>query len=222
MKKLLLAGVSAAALAVGAALLRPRRLADAARAIDPILKRDDPDAVARSLLLYFVIPVWMAAGFTDWLCHRASDVEHTGGIKESLMHLAMLAEVGGPTLACLFLEVDTPLFAAMIAGFAAHEAIALWDVSYAIKVREVTAIEQHAHSFLELMPLMAMVLLAVRHWPKFAALFGAGRAAPDCRLRAKQEQLPPGYLAANLGAFAALGVLPYVEELGRSAVAARG
>ena len=29
------------------------------------------------LLLYFVMPLWLLAGFADWLCHRRSDIAHT-------------------------------------------------------------------------------------------------------------------------------------------------
>jgi hypothetical protein len=39
----------------------------------------EPDVL---ILMYFVIPVWFAAGFADWLCHRSSNIETTSGIKE--------------------------------------------------------------------------------------------------------------------------------------------
>jgi hypothetical protein len=49
---------------------------------------DDP---TRLLLLYFIMPVWFLAGFADYLCHRATDIAHTTGPKESLLHLLMTA-----------------------------------------------------------------------------------------------------------------------------------
>jgi hypothetical protein len=39
------------------------------------------------ILMYFVLPVWLVAGFADWLCHRATHIESTTGAKESLIHL---------------------------------------------------------------------------------------------------------------------------------------
>jgi uncharacterized membrane protein YqjE len=63
------------------------------------------------LLLYFVMPVWFLAGLADYLCHRASDIEHTAGAKESLIHLLMFAEVAVPLLACLFLEINALVIA---------------------------------------------------------------------------------------------------------------
>lgn len=29
------------------------------------------------LLLWFILPVWLIAGFCDWLCHRATGIERT-------------------------------------------------------------------------------------------------------------------------------------------------
>jgi hypothetical protein len=86
----------------------------------------------QALLLYFIIPLWFLAGFADWLCHRATDIEHTTGVKESLLHLLMFTEIAVPLLACLFLEVNAAIFLLMILACSAHEVTALWDVSYAV------------------------------------------------------------------------------------------
>ena len=98
------------------------------------------------LLMFFIAPVWLLAGCADWLCHRATHIESTTGAKESLIHLLMFAEVGVPMLAVLFLQVNALTIVVMIAAFFAHEATALWDVSYAITAREVTPLEQHVHN----------------------------------------------------------------------------
>ena len=71
----------------------------------------------QALLLYFIIPLWFLAGFADWLCHRATDIEHTTGVKESLLHLLMFTEIAVPLLACLFLEVNAAIFLLMILAF---------------------------------------------------------------------------------------------------------
>jgi hypothetical protein len=97
---------------------------------------------AALIVMYFVLPLWLAAGFVDWLCHRASHIENTAGAKESLLHLLMFAEVGAPLLAAIFLEINAGIFALMILAFFVHEATALWDVSYAVKMRNLTPFEQ--------------------------------------------------------------------------------
>jgi hypothetical protein len=43
---------------------------------------------------------------------------------------------------------------AMIVCLLAHQATAMWDVSYAYRRREIRPTEQHVHSFLEMLPLM--------------------------------------------------------------------
>lgn len=165
--------------------------------------------------MYFVLPLWLAAGFADWLCHRASHIATTGGAKESAIHLLMFAEVGAPLLAAMFLNVDALVIAVMIVAFLLHEATALWDVSYAVTVREVTPIEQHVHSFLEMIPLMAMLSVIGLHWGQFLALFGFGHERADFSIVAKPTPLPATYVASILAAILVFEFLPYVEELFR-------
>jgi hypothetical protein len=186
----------------------------------------DSDTLAASeaalrILMYFVMPVWILAGTADYLCHRRNDISHTAGPKESLMHLLMFGEIGIPLLAGLFLEINALIFLVMIVAFVVHEATALWDVSYATRHRRVPPIEQHVHSFLELMPLVAGILVAVLHWPQFLALFGVGDEPARWALRLKSEPLPPAYVAAVLAAALLLAALPYLEELVRGLKAQR-
>jgi hypothetical protein len=186
----------------------------------------DSDTLAASeaalrILMYFVMPVWILAGTADYLCHRRNDISHTAGPKESLMHLLMFGEIGIPLLAGLFLEINALIFLVMIVAFVVHEATALWDVSYATRHRRVPPIEQHVHSFLELMPLVAGILVAVLHWPQFLALFGLGDEPARWSLRLKSEPLPMAYVAAVLAAALLLAALPYLEELVRGLKAQR-
>ncbi len=170
--------------------------------------------ITRNFLLYFVIPLWLAAGVADWMCHRATDIQDTTGAKETMIHLLMLVEMGVPVLAGLFLEINSPVLALMIASFLLHEVTAMWDVSYAVTAREVTPIEQHVHSFLELLPLMAVSFIAVLHWPKAQALLGL-RKDEDPGFRLKRDPVPTGYVVTLLGLIGVLEVLPYLEEMYR-------
>jgi hypothetical protein len=173
---------------------------------------DDP---VRQLLLYFIMPLWFAAGFADYLCHRATGIARTSGWKESLLHLLMFGEVAIPLLMCLFLQINALVFTVMIVAFLAHEATALWDVSYAIDKRYVSPLEQHVHSFLEMIPLMAGAFVAVLHWPQFIALSGLGSEPARFAIAWKDQPLPLVYIAAVLGAALLFELLPYLEELWR-------
>jgi hypothetical protein len=175
----------------------------------------DVPQVTRNFLMYFVLPIWLASGFADWLCHRETDIETTTGAKETFIHLLQLSEMGAATMAGLFLEITSPVLTLMILSFFAHEATALWDVSYAVKARNVTFIEQHVHSFLEMLPLMSLVMISALHWPQVLGLFGLEGHKPDWSIRLKKDPLPAGYIAAILGATVLTAWLPYLEELWR-------
>jgi hypothetical protein len=174
------------------------------------------------VLMYFVVPLWLAAGFADWLCHRATNIETTAGPKESIIHLLLFAEVGGPFLAVLLLEVNALVLAFMIVMFFIHEATTLWDISYADGLRNVSPFEQHVHSYLSMMPLMALVLVTARHWPQFLALFGLGDEAARFDIALKANPLPLSYIVGAITAALLFAVLPFTEELWRGLRANRG
>jgi flagellar biosynthesis protein FliQ len=174
------------------------------------------------ILMYFVLPLWLAAGFADWLCHRATHIETTTGAKESLIHLLMFAEMGAPLLAAIFLEINALIIAFMIVMFLAHEATAFWDVRYAVTAREVAPNEQHVHSFLEIIPLMAIVCVVSLHWGQFLALFGAGEETARFTLTWRPDKLPIAYVVTLLAVILLFELLPFIEELLRGLSANAG
>jgi hypothetical protein len=175
--------------------------------------------VTRNVLMYFILPLWLAAGFADYLCHRAAHIERTSGVKESLLHLLQFGEIAIPILAALFLEINALIIAFMIVCFFLHEATAYWDVSYASATREVHPIEQHVHSFLEMLPLMGLLMVIVLHWDQFLSLFGLAPASFTIAL--KQPPLPWTYIATMLLLVLLFEVLPYLEEFIRTLRARR-
>jgi hypothetical protein len=178
------------------------------------------DTAIWDLLVFAVVPLWLIAGFVDYLCHRATDIAHANGARESLLHWLMLGEVGVPLLAAVFLKIDALIFALMILCWVAHELTTHTDLTLAMRTRRVTAFEQQVHSFLEVLPLAALLLLAALHWDQARALFGFGPAAADWSPALKP--LPPlKELLALFGALTLFGVIPYAEELWRGMRAAR-
>ena len=134
--------------------------------------------VTRNVLMYFILPLWLACGFADWLCHRASNIATTSGAKESLIHLLMLTEMEIAVTAAMTFEINALILLVMVVCWALHEATAVWDVFYAVEHREVTPIEQWVHSYLGVLPLLSLVLVVVLNWQQFQALFGFGSEAP--------------------------------------------
>jgi hypothetical protein len=177
--------------------------------------------LAQNILMYFVLPLWLAAGFADWLCHRRSHIETTSGPKESMLHLLALAEIGVPVLLALFFEINALVIAVMIVAFILHEATTLWDLSYASSTRAITPIEQHVHSFLEMLPLTGLAFVALLHWGQFLALFGLGNETARFDLVLKQPPLPLSYTIDILAAVFVFNIVPYAEELLRGLRAKR-
>jgi hypothetical protein len=173
-----------------------------------------------SLLVYVVLPIWVIAGFLDYLCHRRSDIEHATGMKESLIHWAMLLEVALPLTLAVFFRINALLLSLMIVCLIAHEVTGYLDLKLAMATRNVTVFEHQVHSVLEILPFTAMLLLMALHWPQTQSLFGFGHEAADFSLGPKQiprwgEILPPA------AAFVLLVLVPYAEELWRGRLAKR-
>ena len=125
----------------------------------------------------------------------------------------MLTEAAIPVLGGMFLEITAPVLALMIGALLVHDATALWDVTYAVTKRNVMPIEQHVHSFLEMVPVMAVSFVSVLHWPQVTALLGVGPTRPDWSIRWEQRPLPAKYTAALLVAQVALEWLPIWRNL---------
>jgi hypothetical protein len=83
----------------------------------------------------------MGAGLADWWCHRRTDIEHTAGATESVIHAAMMTEAGLPTLLGLFCEVNAGALGLTYGALVVHELTAIRDVAYADGRRDVTPTE---------------------------------------------------------------------------------
>ncbi|MDP9018371.1 MAG: diguanylate cyclase [Candidatus Eremiobacteraeota bacterium] len=188
------------------------------------MKSDDEEAARRdaqttkftkAYLTYVIIPMWIVPGFVDWIFHRRTKIEKTSGTHESVLHALMMTTIGLPATLGLFLEVNAGMLSAFIAAFVAHEALSIWDVSYAAKLREIPPNEQHCHSFLEVLPFMSLSFMLCQHWDQALALVGLGPDPPSFKIERKHEPLPGAYVAGLLSAITLFVILPYAEELVR-------
>lgn len=169
------------------------------------------EEAAELVLMFAVIPLWIAAGLADWWCHRRTRIEDTSGLPENVLHWLLLGEAGVALVATALLEINAAVLLLVFAAFLAHELTTFVELRYAVPRREVQPFEQMVHSFMEILPLLVLALLAVLAWPEVAALFD-GEAAPDFSLRTKVDPWPPAYLAAVAAAVALFNVLPMAEE----------
>ncbi|WUI04062.1 diguanylate cyclase [Spirillospora sp. NBC_00431] len=174
------------------------------------------EAATRRGLMWGVLPLWLGAGLADWYRHKQTHIETTAGARESMIHSLMMAEAGVPVALGLFCEVNAGVLVTCAGALGVHGATAYWDVSYAESRRRVTPVEQHFHSLLEVVPLMATGFLTVLHWDQARSLVGQDGRKADFRLRLKRrDPLSWRSRAVLLGAMGLFGALPYAEEMWR-------
>ena len=133
-----------------------------------------------------------------------------------LLHLVQFGLVGIPLCAGLFLQINAGLLLIMAAFVILHHIVAYIDVRYANRTRQVRPVEQMVHSFLELLPITALLLVMVAHFDQVESLFGYGSQLPHFWVQWRATPLPLLYVSVVLLGAAAGDLLPYLEELHRT------
>jgi hypothetical protein len=165
----------------------------------------------RSLITFLVAllyAVWLLAGLVDYSCHRRTDIETTSGAPESWLHLVQFLLLGLALLLGTLLAV-TPLvlvFIVVIVG--THSVVALRDVSYTQGRRFISPLEQHVHGYMEVLPVVAVGLLAILNWDEITA--------SPWTLRWKPRPVAAMGTIALLASFCVIAGTPIVEELIRT------
>ncbi len=166
----------------------------------------------KNLILYGVLPLWGIAGLADWYCHRASRIEHTSGLKESLIHSLMGIQLGVPILLCLLFEVNVLVLLICIAAWFSHEFVAHWDVHYSSPVRNISIWEVHVHNYLATIPLFLLMLLLVLNWDIFLKLVSFDWHEQFALQRLTAPHGGSAYMSLYLAFMTAVCVVPYLEE----------
>jgi hypothetical protein len=167
-------------------------------------------ALLLQILLWGALPLWILAGFVDWLRHRHSRIEATSGAPEAALHVLEYALTALPVLLGMYFEIDALVLVVMGACAVVHLALGWIDTGYTQPRRTIGAVEQAAHPFLELLPLFAFAVVMALYGDVWADL--SRPHAWSLSLRA--VPLPRG---VTLGVTLALvpGLVLAVEELVR-------
>jgi hypothetical protein len=169
----------------------------------------------RALLSFFVVgvlyPVWLLAGSADYICHRRTDIAHTSGRTESWLHVAQFATIAALLMPAVLLEITSTVLAIMSIVVVLHMAFSFVDVSFTIPRRHISSLEQHVHGLLNVLPIVAVCLLAILNWDLLVSASSTGSP-----LRLKDQPLPTSQSILLLGSFFLLAGLPVFEELFRT------
>jgi hypothetical protein len=137
------------------------------------------EALILKAIGYGLFPLWLAAGFGDWLCHRATHIERTSGVRESALHLVLFTLVTLPVVAGLLVEITGALLGFALGCLVIHQAVSLLDTGYSQPRRHISPLEQLVHALMDLLPWFALLLLALLHFSSPAPQSGiALRAQP--------------------------------------------
>lgn len=180
----------------------------------------DTSQILINLLLFVFLPLWGIAGFADWCCHRATNIEATTGIKETLMHAVMGIQIAIPIILCLLFYVNVLILLICFAVWLLHEAVAHWDVRYAAPRRHISIWEMHAHSYLSTLPLFMLLMIIAINWPAFVDLVTFNWEGQFVLAPVENPHGGEGYLALYLWFMAIVCVFPYCEEFLRCVLAA--
>lgn len=172
----------------------------------------DTSTLLINAMLYVFLPLWGIAGFVDWCCHRATKIEITSGIKESLMHSLMGIQMGLPILLCLLYEVNVLILLICIFTWISHEFVAHCDVRYAAPRRNISIWEMHAHTYLGSLPFYMLISIFMINWDQFLLLITFNWAD---NMSLALIEVPHGsstYLPTYITFMCILCVFPYIEE----------
>jgi hypothetical protein len=163
------------------------------------------------VLLWLFYPLWLAAGWLDYRCHRLTDLPRTSGLPEAAWHMVMMGQVGVGLLAALALAPSHAVLLGLVALGVLHLLASVADTRRADGRRRVGVLEQHVHSFLDVLPLLGLALYVALHWPGTGDL-----ARADWSLRLREPALPAGVWIAVLAPALAFAVLPGWMEFRRA------
>lgn len=151
---------------------------------------------------------WIAAGHADWWCHRVTDIEHTSGFAECIFHWALLAIGGIALVLALMLQPSLGLVVTLFALWLLHQVVTWMELRYVVQLRCVQPTEQMVHSFLEVIPLVLILVISVD-----IAIHGEPRALIwQFSLRSLSAMEPAPILATYGVAILLLILVPFTEE----------
>ncbi|MFN8015421.1 MAG: diguanylate cyclase [Acidimicrobiia bacterium] len=125
---------------------------------------DRTEILILNMILFVILPLWGFSGLGDWICHKRTHIESTSGLKESLIHALMGAQIGIPIILGIFFELSVLTYLIMFLFLVLHEFVAHWDVRYSSPKRKITIWEMHAHNYLATIPLYLFLLVSVLGW----------------------------------------------------------
>jgi hypothetical protein len=174
-----------------------------------------PQSPVIQLLLFVIYPLWLMAGAVDYWCHRRTNITATSGVVESLLHVAQFATIAILFAMAVLLQPTVAMIVVITLVSVLHLVLSYVDVAYTQRKRYISPLEQHAHGFLDVLPIAAVCLLAI-----LALSDPLSDPAAGTGFVTRLEDLRAGEIAWLLGSFAIIAGGPVIEEFLRTATGA--
>ena len=142
-----------------------------------------------------VFPLWVVAGFADYWCHRLTRIDQTTGRAESMLHIVQYLQIVAGIALVFFLKMTSLVIVLLVVLAALHLATGYLDIAYPTGRRYISPSEQHVHSYMEILPLVATALAVLLYWNAFAAILNGDAAN---WIFARREQALPGGPVAGI------------------------
>jgi hypothetical protein len=160
------------------------------------------------LLVYVLYPLWLAAGAVDYVCHRRTNIAETAGVVESSLHVAQFITMVILFVCAVIFEPTLAVITILAAVAILHLVLSYVDVVYTERKRYISPLEQHAHAFMDVLPIVAVCLLAILG-------LSAQQSEPGAAFRAQSASAVQ--LALLIGSFLVFAGGPVIEEFVRTA-----
>lgn len=132
-----------------------------------------------AVLAYAGYLIWLAAGFLDFRCHRRTDLPHTSGLAESMLHLVQLALIGSAGLIGLLFEASKTIALILLVIVVVHAVVGYFDTRTAFGRRTLFPGEQHIHSVLDMATWIALACFIGFASPRIDSLSWRVSLRPD-------------------------------------------
>jgi magnesium-transporting ATPase (P-type) len=160
-------------------------------------------ALTIDLLVYVLYPLWLVAGATDYWCHRRTKIALTSGAIETWLHIAQFVTIAIVFFGAVFLEPTLASIALLGTMVVLHLVLSYIDVAYTLPKRHISPLEQHVHGFLDVLPLVAVCLLAI---------LGLSEPQSTTGFAMRSHDQATGKVAVLIGSFIVLAGIPVIEE----------
>jgi hypothetical protein len=167
-------------------------------------------ALTLDLLVYVIYPLWLIAGAIDYVCHRRTNIALTSGVIETWLHIAQFVTIAIVFFGAIFLEPTLAAIALLGTTVILHLVLSYVDVVYTQPKRYISPLEQHVHGFLDVLPVIAVCLLAI---------LGLSEPQSTTGFALRSHEAARG-VSLLVGSFIALAGLPVIEEHLRTALRA--